>query len=149
VDGFQLRSGEQKDSEWLWDLYRQSMEDYVTVAWGWDEEFQRDGFAEHLGFNHWIIVRYKHRDLGGYVLKTRADHFWLELLVLKSEYQNRGIGSRVVEHLQDIAHPLRLSVFKTNPAVNFYLRHGFVRFAEDDHSFKMEWKRTPGEYLND
>lgn len=136
-----MRSGEREDSDWLFDSYRQSMEPYIKAAWGWDEKFQREGFSRHLAFSDWIIIRYKHRDLGGYVLKTKSDHFWLELIVLKPSYQKRGIGSRVIEHIQGMADPLRLSVFKTSPAVNFYQKHGFVQYDQDDHSFKMEWQR--------
>jgi len=142
VLGFQLRAGEDKDSDWLFDVYRQSMQPYVDASWGWDEDFQRQGFKQHMSASSWIIVRYKNRDLGGYVLKNKDDYFWLEMIIVLQRYRKSGIGSRIIEHLQSIAEPLRLSVFKESPAVSFYRKHGFNQYDHDEHSFKLEWKNS-------
>ena len=140
VLGLQLRGGEEKDSDWLFEVYRHSMQPYVHAAWGWDEDSQREGFEKHLSASSWIIVRYKNRDLGGYVLKNRDGYFWLEMLVVLQRYRKSGIGSRIIEHIQSIADPLKLSVFKGNPALSFYRKHGFQQYDQDEHSFKLEWK---------
>ena len=139
--GFQLRTGEPEDECWLFDAYKDAMQPHVEEAWGWDEKFQRNGFLEHLPGSSWIVVRYKHRDIGGYVLKTREDHFWLEMIIVLPRYRSQGIGSRIVEHIQGMADPVQLSVFKSSPAVKFYAELGFVQKDVDEHTYKMEWIR--------
>lgn len=139
-----MRAGEPEDESWLFDAYKDALQPYVEEAWGWDETFQRSGYLEHLPSNSWIIARYKHRDIGGYVLKNRKDHFWLEMIVVLPRYRNLGIGSRMIEHIQGMADPIRLSVFKSSPAVSFYTQRGFVRQDQDEHTYKMEWVRAIG-----
>ena len=67
---------------------------------------------------------------------------------LLPEYQNKRIGSMLVEQLKQEAGlkhiPLRLSVEKDNPhAQRFYKRLGFVVRAEDEEEYHLEY-RAPG-----
>ena len=42
---FKLRNGRQSDKEWLYNLYCRTMRSCIEATWGWNEEFQADGFS--------------------------------------------------------------------------------------------------------
>lgn len=47
-------------------------------------------------------------------------------IFVRSEYQSKGIGKKLLDHAKGICNRLYLQVYKKNArAVNFYLREGF------------------------
>lgn len=58
------------------------------------------------------------------------------------EYQNKGIGTYLLNHLFSIAikssKPLELKVLKENPARYLYKEFGFKIIDEDSHEFYMQ-----------
>ncbi len=144
MKGYQLRNGTQSDKTWLYELYCKTMKPCIEATWGWDEEFQFTGFNENLSPVSWAIINSKLGDIGGFVLKEKSDCLWLEMIIVKQEYQKSGVGKSVVKYMQDIAAekclPLRLSVIKANPVKPFYLKLGFNQYNEDESFYKLEWR---------
>lgn len=73
---------------------------------------------------------------GGYVLVDIA---------LLPDYQNRGYGTVLLKEVQARIAPgecLCLTVYKDNPAQNFYLQLGFQIIAETELYFMMEWRNA-------
>ncbi|MFA1626175.1 GNAT family N-acetyltransferase [Rhizobium mongolense] len=68
-------------------------------------------------------------DVGCVTVEKHSDHLWLDELFIAPTFQRRGIGSKVlrsvISEAEELELPVRLSVLTTNPAVDFYLRHGF------------------------
>jgi hypothetical protein len=124
-----LRKGLSSDDEWLFDLFRASMRDYIDVAWGWDELFQREGFKTNLPGSGFKILSLEGERIGGYHMQKKADHFWLGALMMQ-DIMSQAIAVDI---------PVRLSVLINNPAKDFYLKYGFTIYAKDDHSIKMVW----------
>jgi ribosomal protein S18 acetylase RimI-like enzyme len=60
---------------------------------------------------------------------ARPDHVWVDQLYISPRFQRKGIGSTVLRMILSEAAamgvPVRLSVIATNPAIDFYLSHGF------------------------
>jgi ribosomal protein S18 acetylase RimI-like enzyme len=140
---FQLTEGKSSDREWLYDLYKMTMLPFIEATWGWDEEFQNNGFNKYLKPADWKIITVDNEKVGGFVLVKKHDHYWLEMLIIKSEYQKKGIGSMVVSYIQSIAVnkslPLKLSVIKANPVKTFYMKLGFIQYDEDVSFYKLQW----------
>ena len=140
---YQIRNGEQRDQEWLYDLYCKTMKPRIEATWGWNESFQRIGFCENLNPTRWKIISSDNEEVGGFVLTQNDGHFWLEMIIVKPEYQRKGIGKRIIKYLQDIARkkpfPLKLSVIKANPVKPFYLKLGFKQFDDDGAFYKLVW----------
>jgi ribosomal protein S18 acetylase RimI-like enzyme len=67
-------------------------------------------------------------------------------IALLGEYRNRGIGSFLIRGLIDEAtasqKPVRLSVYKFNPAARLYHRLGFS--TVEDRGIYLEMERKPG-----
>ena len=135
--------GETFDREWLYHLYQHAMKPCIEATWGWDEEFQSKGFDIHLKPAYWKIIVNNLDRIGAFVLKEGDDYLWLEMIIIRPEYQQKGIGRRVLTYIQTIAKekslPLRLSVIKANPVRPFYLKLGFDQYEEDESFYKMQW----------
>ena len=58
------------------------------------------------------------------------------------DYQNRGFGRRVVEQVLDRfrSKTITLKVLKENPALNLYVRLGFVIVGEDEFEHHMQFR---------
>jgi N-acetylglutamate synthase-like GNAT family acetyltransferase len=64
-------------------------------------------------------------------------------LALLADYRNQGVGTLLIQRLQEQARPanipLRLQVIRFNRAVNLLERLGFRRTSETGSHFQMEW----------
>ncbi|WP_225923454.1 GNAT family N-acetyltransferase [Pseudomonas vlassakiae] len=104
------------------------IEQAFDEAWGWREQ--------------WLVVEGE-TVLGFCSLSQDRQALFIRELHLLPEQRGRGVGSWVLETLIDWAVQrrlplLRLMVFKSNPARQLYLRHGFVEMGEDDCFVRMQ-----------
>jgi len=104
------------------------IEQAFDEAWGWREQ--------------WLVVE-EDVVLGFCSLSQDRQALFIRELHLVPEQRGRGVGSQVLETLADWAAQrrlplLRLMVFKSNPARQLYLRHGFVEMGEDDCFVRMQ-----------
>lgn len=104
------------------------IEEAFDQAWGWREQ--------------WLIVD-SETPLGFCSLSQDRQALFIRELHLLPEHRGRGVGSWVLEQLAEWAKLrrlplLRLMVFKSNPARQLYLRHGFVEMGEDGCFVRMQ-----------
>jgi GNAT superfamily N-acetyltransferase len=104
------------------------IEEAFDEAWGWREQ--------------WLVMEGE-TVLGFCSLSQDRQALFIRELHLLPEQRGRGVGSQVLETLADWAAQrrlplLRLMVFKSNPARQLYLRHGFVEMGEDDCFVRMQ-----------
>ncbi len=141
-----IRNGNYLDSKWLYDLYCSTMKTYVEETWGWDEEFQRNGFIKKLPPEKFCIIAKNGADIGAYFIIYNDDHLKLEMLIVDPGEQNQGIGTFIMKMLQreskEANTPLRLNIIKVNPVKSFYLELGFLVYEEDKELIKMEWNHS-------
>jgi GNAT superfamily N-acetyltransferase len=73
-------------------------------------------------------------DIGCMTMTAHLDHVWVDQLYIAPRFQRKGIGSTALRMILSEAAargvPVRLSVIATNPALDFYLRHG-LRIHEE------------------
>ncbi|WP_449431984.1 GNAT family N-acetyltransferase [Pseudomonas putida] len=104
------------------------LEEAFDQAWAWREQ--------------WLVT--EHDVLLGFCsLSQDAQALFIRELHLLPEHRGKGVGSRVLEVLAGWAAQrhlplLRLMVFKSNPARQLYLRHGFVEMGEDECFVRMQ-----------
>ncbi|WFU86074.1 GNAT family N-acetyltransferase [Rhizobium sp. CC1099] len=101
------------------------MREYAVALWGaWPQDLSVR--SSIVGCQ--IIVDDAY-DVGCVTVEKHSDHLWLDELFIAPTFQRRGIGSKVlrsvISEAEELELPVRLSVLTTNPAVDFYLRHGF------------------------
>lgn len=138
---YDIRPGMRSDRDWLWSLYCLTMRKHVERAWGWDEKFQLESFDKYLPAEGFQLIYKNSIPIGAYLLKDKNDHFWLEMLLICPDYQNQGLGTKVLNNIVATKctpqKPLKFSVIKSNPAFNLYKRLGFHLYDENDSFYKM------------
>jgi GNAT superfamily N-acetyltransferase len=82
--------------------------------------------------------------IGCVTAEPQADHLEIRDFLIEPAQQGQGVGSAVLRALlnEDPSRPTRLEVLKGSRAAALYLRHGFVRIAEQD--FDELYERPPG-----
>ena len=138
-----LRRGEIADQDWLFDLFRRTMQNYIDKAWGWDELLQYQGFITSLPARNFQILIFEGERVGSFHLTDKPDHLLLDMILVVPARQRQGFGSFLMDCIKERsrhnAKPVHLSVLKTNPAVQFHRACGFTVLEEDTHSFRMAW----------
>jgi ribosomal protein S18 acetylase RimI-like enzyme len=137
-----LRSASPQDREFLYDLHCRTMRDVIERTWGWDDAWQREDFDRRFCEYVWSIIECDERPAGGLLVEAMADSLYIHELQLLPEYQNRGIGTAVVQRVIDEAagrgFPVTLSVVQANPrAKQLYERLGFEVTEFDAPFFRM------------
>ena len=138
---YQERQAGTEDTQWLWSLYVDLLKPYVSMQWGWQQRYQEEMFATHLPASQFRILTSTSTRVAAYLMNREADHFYLKMLLVTGDRQRQGLGKMIVRKLQQQANqeslPLKLSVIKANPVVEFYTRLGFTVYAEDNDSTSL------------
>ena len=129
------------DFDFLWRLHNAALREYVEKTWGWDEGRQRELFAEGFNTNNGKIIVVDGADAGYlWTIEKEAETFLVSIRLLP-EFQNVGIGTKVIEDVLAKSKKLvRLQVLKINPAQNLYRMLGFETVGETETHFIMQTK---------
>jgi ribosomal protein S18 acetylase RimI-like enzyme len=121
------------------------MRDYVDQTWGWNDIQQRQMFDERFNPNALEIIELDHRPIGYIAVERKPEEIFLAAIEIAPEFQNRGVGTKLILDLlrkaEDLRRPLRLSVLKVNRAQNLYRRLGFECSEETKTHYIM--RRLP------
>ena len=139
---YQTRPAEHEDDPFLYACYKQVMHEYVRQTWGWDEEFQKASFVEHLPWQKFQIIMVDSRAVGAACVLDTPSGIDLEMIIIDPRFQRMGIGSDFVANLLRRAHHerrrIKLRVLKVNPAKALYERLGFVVVGEEAGIIEMQ-----------
>jgi ribosomal protein S18 acetylase RimI-like enzyme len=137
-----LRPTTAEDAEFLYQLLKTTMREYVDQTWSWDEDWQRSYFEMRFDPAKNKIIVLDNRDIGVIATEKSEDEIVLSSLYILPEYQGRGIGTRLIKEL--LARAFRdglavgLRVLKVNPARRLYERLGFVVVEEAETHYYMK-----------
>jgi len=139
---YQTRPAGQEDEPFLYTCYKQTMREYIEKTWGWNEEFQRASFAEHLPWQRFQIITVGPIPVGGAFISDSPSSIDLEMIIIDPRFQRMGIGADFIRNLlrrsRTERRPVRLRVLKVNPARALYQRLGFVEVGEDAGTIEMQ-----------
>jgi ribosomal protein S18 acetylase RimI-like enzyme len=139
---YTLRPATVEDFEFLYDLHKVTLREYVHATWGWDEAFQRDFFTKKFLEPPVSIVIVDEQDNGTVTIVSSASDECLAGIELHPRVQRRGIGAAVVRDVVERARargvPATLRVLKVNVgARRLYQRLGFVVVGESETHYDM------------
>jgi len=145
LEATQFRRGQAGDEQWLFELFRTTMQHHIHAAWGWEELLQREGFVTSLPARGFQILEYRGEAIGSYHLSSKPadtpEQLTLDMIMVEPVYQGQGFGRLMMAHVKDAGRaaglPVQLNVLKTNPAVSFHRRCGFTDLSSDEHSLVM------------
>jgi GNAT superfamily N-acetyltransferase len=141
MNNLALRPATPADEPFALRVTEACMRGYAEQAWGrWDGRADLD-----VAFDQ--IIQLDKREIGLFgVERGRPDGWFLDKLYVLPAYQNRGVGSALLQNLIDEAKSagvaLRLTVLEVNPAHRFYERHGFVLTHTVSPRHHMEWRAS-------
>jgi len=125
-------------------LHESGYRDVVIRQFGaWDQERQECFFDEKWFPEEYEILLCGQADCGYLWVADGEDHVDIMEIVILPEYQNRGIGSRILE--QEIARarardvPVRLRVLKQSRAISLYRRLGFEEYGRTETHVLMAY----------
>jgi ribosomal protein S18 acetylase RimI-like enzyme len=142
-----------EDHDFLLRLYQSSRGDDLREL-GWNEdriseflEIQHEAHQNFLATDHPNIVdqivSLDGQPAGRLAVEERPDEIRLIDLALVPERRNHGLGTHLIQLVQEEARsarlPLRLQVIRFNRAVGLFERLGFTRTSETGTHFQMEW----------
>lgn len=141
-----IRQGEETDQDWLYQMFRTTLHNYIDDAWGWDELLQREGFLTSLPAKQFQVLEVDKVKTGSFHITEHPDHLVLDMILVEPPKQRNGYGSLLMESVKDLSvktlKPIHLSVLKSNPAIEFHVLEGFSTLEEDEHSLKMIWQNV-------
>jgi len=137
-----LRPATNADFEFLYQLHRDTMKEYIETTWGWEENWQRDYFQAKWEPAKRQIIQVDGQDAGVLVIENRDGTHYLGLIEILPAFQGQGVGTAVIQEFLASAKaqnlPAILHVLKSNdPARKLYERLGFTIIAEEENKYKM------------
>jgi GNAT superfamily N-acetyltransferase len=139
---FSLLTAFEDDKEFIFDTFKTTMHKYVAWAWGWDEEFQRNGFWTHLLVKNFKLIYVAGSKAGALYVEEEEKCHIIRTVFLQPRFQGLGVGSALLAHEASRARNaqklLTLKVIKINPAKGLYDRQGFKVVGEDHATYHMQ-----------
>jgi ribosomal protein S18 acetylase RimI-like enzyme len=137
--------------EFLYNLCRSTMENYVVDAWGkWHDEVVRSQLLDGLKADAFSSIFVDQFLVGAIAVEHHVTHIQIEDLYILPEFQNQGIGTAIVlgiiEEASQSPKPVRLRVLSSSPARFLYERLGFVIVQTAPERYFMEYSHplNPG-----
>ena len=119
-------------------------EDRISEFLGMQYEAQQNFYESEYERASDEIILWEGEPAGRLIVERREHEIRCVDIALLPEHRNRGIGTFLIQKLQDEARrekkPLRLQVIRFNRAVSLFERSGFVRTSETGTHFQMEWR---------
>ncbi|PLK50718.1 GNAT family N-acetyltransferase [Uliginosibacterium sp. TH139] len=120
-------------------LAKAGMAAYFTVHhMEWKPELFVEGFRTTE--NYKILL--KENTVGVLRIAQEEDHIFVFDLHVEPGFRNRGVGSAALAFIREIAEQrkkasIRMCAFRTNPAIDLYLRSGFKIVTQDECLVKL------------
>jgi ribosomal protein S18 acetylase RimI-like enzyme len=135
-----LRPARSGDFEFCARLYFSGMEETIRQL-KLDMVTQNRNLRERWNVEEVRIITSDGTNVGWMQSSIQDGARYLEQIYIDTPFQNRGIGTDIINGLIDEAkldrRPVTLGVVKTNPALRLYKRLGFRITREDDRKFYM------------
>jgi ribosomal protein S18 acetylase RimI-like enzyme len=138
-----LRPARPEDSEFVFQVKKAALGEYIEKTWGWDEAYQRDFHVRDYQPATTEIICWQGSDVGWLEVDRGSDNIRVTEIYVLPEYQSRGVGSAVIGQIIREATvtqlPVTLEVLKVNPrAQALYEKLGFVVTGETETHNLME-----------
>lgn len=134
-----IRDCQKSDLDFVYDLMKLNMKDYVQKYWGaWDEEKFKNGLKQ----GRISVISYEEERIGFFDISLNLKKTYIHNLQIINSYQGQGIGKMAMNIIEEIARSnnsetIEARVFKSNPAVNFYKKIKYKVINEDDSTFTI------------
>ena len=138
--GIVTRKCRKSDHDFVYMLVKQ-LKPYVARFAKWDKKYFDDSFSKT--YADMIVLMKGARRIGMFQLVHENSYTYIMRIYLSRSYQNKGIGSFLVDYFEKIAEKkakkrIRLHVWQGNPAVKFYRKLGYKVIKKEPGKYLME-----------
>lgn len=151
--GFALRPETDADIAVLLRIYASTREEELAAVPWTDEQkqafvahqfhAQRTHYRKYFADCAFDVIEQRGTPTGRLYLQVRQTQLHIIDVTLLPEWRRRGIGTAILEALQETGRAcgkgVGIMVEKFNPALRLYERLGFVPIADHDVYLEMEW----------
>ena len=141
---YSLRNATINDLRPMMAIGHEGLRPHIEAFKPWDQAAEEQGFRAHFTPDCIEIIQANGQDIGYLKIETAADHIYLDGIYIAASHRGLGIGGRVIQDKIDTFKanvlPLRLRVYKTNPAQSLYARLGFSIAEEVADAYLMEYR---------
>ena len=143
---YTLKIATQEDYNFIYNLNKANIEDYVIKTWGnWNEDFQREFFSRYFQTIEFQIIVVNDKNVGIVAFSRSEKSIVIDEIQILPEYQNKGIGtlilSDIIADAQKAKIEINLRVLKVNDiAQNFYNKLGFEKIGNTETHFLLSKK---------
>lgn len=141
LSGLSLRMSTTADADFICDVMRATMTDYVMQAWAPSVDAAEVAYREDMIIGQDQIIVLSGKEIGVISIERKPDEIYLDKLFILPDYQGWGIGTHLIRGLLEEGLsqgvPVRLGVLKVNPARRLYERLGFVVEGEEGVAYLM------------
>jgi RimJ/RimL family protein N-acetyltransferase len=139
----ELRPSVETDREFLFELHRATLKEYVAATYGWQDDTQRQMFNRSFTPGRDEIISFAGEDVGMVRFFDADRAVFISLIEILPAFQGKGIGTALLGRIIRDAHardlPVRLQVFRVNTAARrLYERLGFTHTGETKTHHQME-----------
>jgi GNAT superfamily N-acetyltransferase len=132
-----IRPARPADSEFVYQVKKAALGEYIEQTWGWDEVFQHDFHDREYDPTTTEIITWQGTDVGWLEVERGSNSLFLSGIYILPEYQSRGVGSamigEIIREAKEMQLPLMLQVLKVNPRARaLYEKLGFVVTGESE-----------------
>ena len=135
---YSFRQARTEDLALLDKIHTDNMQSYVEKAYSWKPTL----FADNFIAQQYQVIESNKEVIGFIKIVTTDIDVYLAEIQISGSYQNRGVGSSVINNLIDRVKANRqrlwLKSLQTNPAINLYQRLGFTVFETTATHVKLE-----------
>ena len=136
-----LRKSTENDRDFVDDLTRRAMREYVESTWNKTEDREHYYVLNQFHQSTTKIIQYNGGNIGHITVTYSKDRIILEGIHIVESFQGKGIGGRLIEQIiyegNERQLPLELILLKVNPAKRLYERLGFCVYKEDVNRYYM------------
>ncbi|MHC1757678.1 MAG: GNAT family N-acetyltransferase [Methanosarcina sp.] len=135
-----------EDYNFIYNLNKTNMEEYVIKTWGnWNEDFQRGFFSRCFQSIEFQIIVVKDKNIGIVAFSRNETSIIIDEIQILPEYQSKGIGtlvfSDIIANAQKAKIEITLRVLKVNSmAQKFYNKLGFEKVGDTETHFLLSKK---------
>jgi GNAT superfamily N-acetyltransferase len=144
-----FRPAIQNDGAFILTVEEATMRAYAEALWG---DWKRSITLEEFDHSDHYVIEIENISVGVLHIVEDAQSLMVKKLYIEPCYQRRGIGAKALKWVSKIAKdrdlPITLSVLRTNPAINFYKREGFVVTSETPDRVHMAKQENGGPVMS-
>ena len=131
-----------KDADCLAEIRTVAMKPSLEKLGRYDPQRIRKRFLDTFVASDTWKIEMDGKVAGFFVLRDKNDHFYLDHFYIHPIFQNKKLGSVVIEYIVKITETRQLSIklgaLKGSSSNRFYLNHGFKKISEDEFDIYYE-----------